>query len=230
MRVSLQVDDKDTPASLGAPDASTPSAAGHVTDVDAGPASGDQAALGGARFEAAGDDRDRSVSSPGAEDTGGARETEEAPGGGGIDSGTSRRRDGAGQGIHPARLRAGVELLADVDENLQDIGVASFGPPQEGLSIESIIGTDDRVQITNTAVYPWRVHCSLRITARDGSQWIGTGWFIGPHTLITAGHCVFIKNSGVPGRDGWVRSITVIPGRNGAAQPFGSVVSSNFAQ
>ena len=29
-------------------------------------------------------------------------------------------------------------------------------------------------------------------------MWIGTGWFIGPHTLMTAGHVVFIKNSGVP--------------------------------
>ena len=47
-------------------------------------------------------------------------------------------------------------------------------------------------------------------------MWIGTGWFIGPHTLMTAGHVVYIKNSGVPGRDGWVRSIQVMPGRNGS--------------
>jgi hypothetical protein len=59
-------------------------------------------------------------------------------------------------------------------------------------------GPDDRVQISNTSVYPWRVHASLLITAADGSRWIGTGWFIGPHTLMTAGHVVYIKNSGVP--------------------------------
>jgi glutamyl endopeptidase len=89
-------------------------------------------------------------------------------------------------------------------------------------------GPDDRVQITATAAHPWRVHASLLITAADGSLWIGTGWFIGPHTLISAGHVVYIKNSGVPGRDGWVRSINVMPGRNGSSLPYGSVTSTNF--
>jgi glutamyl endopeptidase len=115
--------------------------------------------------------------------------------------------------------------LADLDD-LPDIATASYG--ELGGSLESIIGTDDRVQVTATANYPWRVHASLLITAADGSRWIGTGWFLGPHTLGTAGHVVFIKNSGVPGRDGWVRSIQVIPGRNGNQQPYGSVTSNNF--
>jgi V8-like Glu-specific endopeptidase len=45
---------------------------------------------------------------------------------------------------------------------------------------------------------------------------------------MTAGHVVYIKNSGVPGRDGWVRSIQVMPGRNGGTLPYGSVTSSTF--
>ena len=71
------------------------------------------------------------------------------------------------------------------------------------------------MQINNTSVYPWRVHARCSSRPRT-TQWIGTGWFIGPHTLITAGHVVYIKNSGVPGRDGWVKRIQVMPGRNGA--------------
>ncbi|MGK8487403.1 trypsin-like serine peptidase [Nocardia asiatica] len=117
--------------------------------------------------------------------------------------------------------------LAELSE-LPDIAWASYGSP-EVHAIERVIGIDDRVQVAATADYPWRVHASLLITAADGSHWIGTGWFLGPHTLGTAGHVVFIKNSGVPGRDGWVRSIQVIPGRNGATQPFGSVVASGGA-
>jgi V8-like Glu-specific endopeptidase len=39
---------------------------------------------------------------------------------------------------------------------------------------------------------------------------------------------VHIKNSGVPGRDGWVKSIDVMPGRNGANLPYGSVKSTSF--
>lgn len=108
---------------------------------------------------------------------------------------------------------------------LPDIAAATFG---ELVQRETVHGTDDRVQIQATNIYPWRAHASLLITAADNSQWIGTGWFIGPHTLMTAGHVVFIKNSGIPGRDGWVRSIVVMPGRNGASLPYGSVTSRSF--
>jgi glutamyl endopeptidase len=107
--------------------------------------------------------------------------------------------------------------------NLRDIGEASFG-----ITLETVHGADNRIQITNTDVYPWRVHASLLITAADNSKWIGTGWFIGPHTLITAGHVVHIKNSGVPGRDGWVKNIVVMPGRNGNTLPYGAITSNIF--
>ncbi len=125
-----------------------------------------------------------------------------------------------------AAVAAEEDLFTPPSVQLPDIGEASFGPPPP--MAEAVHGPDDRIQITTTNVYPWRVHSSLLITAADGSRWIGTGWFIGPHTAITAGHCVYIKNSGVPGRDGWVRRIDVMPGRNAASLPYGSVASSNF--
>jgi glutamyl endopeptidase len=117
-------------------------------------------------------------------------------------------------------------LFAPSITGLRDIGEASYGTAPAGA--ETVHLPDDRVQITNTSVYPWCVHASLLITAADNSMWIGTGWFVGPHTLITAGHVVYIKNSGVPGRDGWVRQIRVMPGRNGNTLPYGAVTSSNF--
>ncbi|MGH9880490.1 MAG: trypsin-like serine peptidase [Pyrinomonadaceae bacterium] len=127
--------------------------------------------------------------------------------------------------LKPEAVMAEVYKAPDTSK-LKDIGEASFGPPPPPA--ETVHGPDDRVKITTTSAYPWRVHASLLITAADGSGWIGTGWFIGPHTLMTAGHVVYIKNSGVPGRDGWVRSIEVMPGRNGTSLPFGKVKSSNF--
>lgn len=119
-----------------------------------------------------------------------------------------------------------VDAKAPDTSTLMDIGVASFGLP--AATIETVHGADNRVKITATNVYPWRATASLLITAADNSQWIGTGWFISPRTLITAGHCVFIRGSGVPGRDGWVRRIQVMPGRNGASLPYGSVTSTAF--
>src|SRR5690349_5206432 len=122
---------------------------------------------------------------------------------------------------------AGTESLqAPKTSKLKAIGEASFGPPPP--KAETVHGPDNRVKITNTSVYPWRAHASLLITAADNSQWIGTGWFIGPHTLMTAGHVVNIRGSGVAGRDGWVKRIQVMPGRNGASLPYGSVTSTNF--
>lgn len=141
------------------------------------------------------------------------------------DDGTEAIRGRRRTEIFSAERRAELWTAPESVE-LRDIGEASFGPPPP--EAETVHGPDDRVQITNTSIYPWRVHASLLITAADNSMWIGTGWFIGPHTLMTAGHVVYIKNSGVPGRDGWVKSINVMPGRNGSTLPYGSVTSTNF--
>jgi glutamyl endopeptidase len=128
----------------------------------------------------------------------------------------------------PREMAAAMDAVYTAPEKtmLRDIAEASFGPPP--MHAETVHGPDNRLRITTTAIYPWRAHASLLITAADNSQWIGTGWFIGPHTLMTAGHVVYIKGSGVAGRDGWVKRIQVMPGRNGSTLPYGSVTSTNF--
>lgn len=121
-------------------------------------------------------------------------------------------------------FESAVELTVPEVEGLKDIGVASFGEPPQ---FEAVIGTDERVNVTNTNQYPWRMNASLLMTAADNSQWIGTGWFISPRTLVTAGHCVFIKGA-LPARNGWVRKIQVMPGRNGTVVPFGGMTATEF--
>ncbi len=93
----------------------------------------------------------------------------------------------------------------------------------EDRALEVVIGADDRIRINNTSAYPWRMHCSLRIVASTGKVYIGTGWFIGPRTIMTAGHCVFLHNEG-----GWAKSITVMPGRNGSSLPYGASVATHL--
>jgi V8-like Glu-specific endopeptidase len=140
----------------------------------------------------------------------------------------SQAADGTSSDAGGAASLGGAAGLGDggPDMAILDIGAASFGQVQGGGV--SILGTDERDQITQTTQYLWRAIASLRITARDDSQWIGTAWFISPRTLITAGHCVFINGSGDPDRDGWVKSIEVIPGRNGFSKPLGSATSKTF--
>ncbi|TYP71430.1 trypsin-like serine peptidase [Aquimarina intermedia] len=130
------------------------------------------------------------------------------------------------------------ELEQENDQTLQDTKpldayYASYGDPDmvalmrtesgQKMLEEVVIGKDDRKRITQTKKYPWRTICSLRITAKDGTNWIGTGFLIGPRTVITAGHVVYMHNHG-----GWAKKIEVIPGRNGSSKPFGSCTSSHL--
>lgn len=91
-----------------------------------------------------------------------------------------------------------------------------------GMVQEVLIGVDDRVQVTRTREYPWRCICALEITAADGTRWIGTGFFVGPRTVLTAGHCVYIHGRG------WARSIRLVPGANGDEAPFGALSSGDL--
>jgi glutamyl endopeptidase len=90
--------------------------------------------------------------------------------------------------------------------------------------IEVIIGTDDRVRISKTTEVPWRRVCALRITFPSGATYRGTGFFIGPRAIATAGHCVYLHNKG-----GWARKVEVIPGCNGSARPpYGQAESTSL--
>jgi V8-like Glu-specific endopeptidase len=66
--------------------------------------------------------------------------------------------------------------------------------------------------------------CSLQIINNNNLEYVGTGWFAGPRTVITAGHCVFDPVE----LGGWAKRITVVPGRNGDATS-GSVESTQYS-
>ena len=93
---------------------------------------------------------------------------------------------------------------------------------------ESVIGVDERVRILDTELAPWRMICALHMRGSTGAGAIGTGWFIGPKTVLTAGHCVYSTHF----FGGWAASIEVVPGRNGTgaeARPYGSATSQAFS-
>lgn len=138
----------------------------------------------------------------------------------GLEAIAERRRTGAPE-TAPAPVTPGQPL---------DAYWASFGTSldrararADDFTIERIIGTDDRVQVTANENYPWRSICSLLLTAQDGTNWIGTGWLVSPRLVLTAGHCVYMHDEG-----GWASQIEVIPGRDGSERPFGSVIARDY--
>ncbi|GEM_PF-497613 len=114
-------------------------------------------------------------------------------------------------------------------ERFSDAEYASFKalPSMEALQfgdvLESVCPPDNRIRITNTTQIPWRWNCQLIMTLASGNKATCTGWLIGPHTVMTAGHCVYSKANG-----GWVKSVEVIPGMNASVKPFGSFKSTKL--
>ncbi len=93
--------------------------------------------------------------------------------------------------------------------------------------LEEVIGpADTRVQETNTTVFPASSVAQLVLTTRDGTITGATGTFITDRVLLTAAHAVFIPGSGTS--SGRIREMVVIPGRNGAQNPFGAVLAIDF--
>ena len=101
--------------------------------------------------------------------------------------------------------------------------VASIIPPAE-TGLETVFGADERTRIVSTDQFPWRLICALEIDAPWGT-FVGTGWFAGPRTLITAGHCVYDRKQ----MGGWARRITVTPGRDREREPYKSFQSARFS-
>ena len=109
------------------------------------------------------------------------------------------------------------------EEGLLDPSLAEFAESSDSL-IESVVLPDNRNPINDTKVFPFRSICKLYITAKDGSTYIGTGFYIGPNCVLTAGHCVYIHKKG-----GWAKRIEVIPGLNREPnRPFQQTISNDF--
>lgn len=102
---------------------------------------------------------------------------------------------------------------------IDDAAIASFGNQR----LEIVFDNDDREQVKNVLDIPWRKIAALRINARDGRTYVGTGWFINRRVVVTAGHCVYLHDAG-----GWPNEIEVIPALDGENRPFGSHITSVF--
>ncbi|CAN5517148.1 hypothetical protein BH10ACT11_BH10ACT11_02500 [soil metagenome] len=125
-----------------------------------------------------------------------------------VESGT------AGQGAGKAYSGSGIESAGSGAVPAPD-GSTS---PNGGRSYKrTVIGADDRTQVTNTTAYPSRAIGQIEFS-QAGGDYICTGWLIDMDTVLTAGHCV---NSGGAGGQ-FSTNVLFYPGRNGGSSPYGS--------
>lgn len=84
-----------------------------------------------------------------------------------------------------------------------------------GSKPENVIGVDSRVMVTDTSTIPWRCICHLEVEYEFGPVGYGTGFLIGPMSVLTAAHVL------VPTKRRMARQVRVIPGRSGTMAPYG---------
>lgn len=115
----------------------------------------------------------------------------------------------------PSALKANRFLPDEMAEGLvQEESPLSDEPGLADL-VCCINGADDRTVVSNTSVYPYSA--VVRFKTRWGQLWLWcSGTIIRPNWVLTAGHCIYSQDRG------WVEEIQVVPGQNGAQEPFGS--------
>jgi V8-like Glu-specific endopeptidase len=82
-----------------------------------------------------------------------------------------------------------------------------------------VFGSDDRIQIANTKVYPFSAIGYLESKDVKGNYESCSATLIGPKTVLTAAHCLYNHEAG-----GWQEDMFFVPGLNGATAndaPFG---------
>jgi len=115
---------------------------------------------------------------------------------------------------------------AEVDQQLQEQPFSNPNPSAFPRSIKGICGRDDRKQemVNASSDHKRRCTCFLQIRSTDGTDWIGTGFFVAPRVVATAAHVVFDHDHG--GFPQWIR---VFPGANDTSgSVFGSQVATAF--
>lgn len=83
---------------------------------------------------------------------------------------------------------------------------------------------DTRTAVSNTTMYPSSAVARLVSTFPNGDQAVGSGAFVGPNRVVTAGHMVYDAEAG-----GYAKSIEVIPGYSNGSAPFGKTHSTQIS-
>ncbi len=119
-------------------------------------------------------------------------------------------------GVLPIR-----ELVNRADElgsaATRSIDLSAPPPPRP----ETVIGADERLQVTNTTLLPYSTITYLDI-GFTGFTAACSGTLVGPNVVLTAAHCLYDSAAG------YASSVWVAPGQNGLTSPFGSQYAASW--
>lgn len=94
---------------------------------------------------------------------------------------------------------------------------------------ENVIGTDTRIRVTNTEIYPYNTIGFVGNTYASGNRYRGTGFIISPHVVLTNGHVIYDLDEG-----GYAARIDFSPGQtqrfegNEPIRPYGTFSASSW--
>ncbi|MGB3503206.1 MAG: serine protease [Mesorhizobium sp.] len=90
------------------------------------------------------------------------------------------------------------------------------------LGARQVFGADDRVRISDTGQFPFRVFGYLQIEKQNGKFSGCSGTLIGPRTVLTAAHCLYDHENG------WRKRFVFVPGMKVMGDaPFGAYESES---
>lgn len=88
----------------------------------------------------------------------------------------------------------------------------------------SIIGDDNRVQVADTTVFPYSAVARIEVVDDSGElAEVCSGALIGPDAVLTAGHCLWNPETAT-----WAKHVRVVPGKDGAREPFGAAFATDW--
>lgn len=90
----------------------------------------------------------------------------------------------------------------------------------------AVVGSEDHepVSAASTASYPYRTAVKLFVQFDSGGGSC-TGTLIGPHHVLTAGHCIYDASGGT----GWATSVEAAPGYHQGNRPFGTAHATRLS-